>query len=155
MLVNLYAPQKVIDDLSKRHTLKEGYVNEPNLYLGAYINKNLLLGSDNPTKTRLSMSSDDYVKPAIENLETKLDKINSIMHNEVEAHLSSGYIPELDSLKELTPRQSSSCQRLSGTLYWIYEPGRIDILVPVYLLLNLLIPPRVGSKYCMQKSRFL
>ena len=144
VLVVSHAPQKVMDGLSKRYTLKEGSVKEPDLYLGARISKHMIQGSDDPTKTRWAMSSDDYVKSAIENLQTELDKIGSRMPSKVETPLSSGYRPELDSSKELTPRQISFYQGLIGTLRWICELGRIDILMPVCLLSSFLMAPRVG-----------
>ena len=68
-----------MDGLSKRYTPKKGSVKEPDLYLGARISKHMIPGSDDPTKTRWAMSSDDYVKSAIDNLETELHKINSLI----------------------------------------------------------------------------
>ena len=144
VLVVSHAPQKVMDGLSKRYTLKEGSVKEPDLYLGARISKHLIPGSDDPTKTRWAMSSDDYIKSAIDNLEIELDKISSRMPRKVETPLSSGYRPELDSSRELTPRQINFYQGLIGTLRWICELGRIDILMPVCLLSSFLMSPRVG-----------
>ena len=66
------------------------------------------------------------------------------MLKKVETPLSSGYRLELDSSKELPPRQISFHQGVIGTLRWIYELGRIDILMPVCLLSSYLMDPRVG-----------
>ena len=133
-----------MDGLSKRCVLKEGSVKEPDLYLGARISKHMIPRSDDPTKTRWAMSSDDYVKSAINNLQVDLDKIGSRMSSKVKKTLSSGYRPELDNSKKLTPRQISFYQGLIGTLRWICELGRIDILMPVCLLSSFLMSPRVG-----------
>jgi hypothetical protein len=70
--------------LSKRYTLKRDSVKEPDLYLGSRISKHMIPGSDDVTKTRWAMSSDDYVKSAIDNLQVELDKIGSRMPNPVE-----------------------------------------------------------------------
>ena len=51
------------------------------------------------------MSSDDYIKSSIVNLETELDNTHSSVPNKVEISLSSGYIPEIDSSMELKTRQ--------------------------------------------------
>ena len=64
----------------------------------------MILGSDDPAKTRWAIISDDYVKSAISNLETELDKIHSSMPKKIETPLSSGYIPEINNSGELTPR---------------------------------------------------
>ena len=63
--------------LFKRYVLKEGSVKELDLYLGSRISKHMIPGSDDPTKNRWSMSSGDYVKLAIENLETELDMVST------------------------------------------------------------------------------
>ena len=62
VLVISHAPQKFMDGLSKRYTLKRGSVKEPDLYLGAQISMHMIPGSDDPTKIRWAMSLDDYVK---------------------------------------------------------------------------------------------
>ena len=93
-----------MDFLSSHYTLKEISIKEPDLYLGARISKHMILRLDDPTKTRLAMSSEDYIKSTISNLETELDKIHFPMPKKVETPLSSGYIPEIDSSRKLTPR---------------------------------------------------
>lgn len=52
VLVISHDPQKVIGGLSKRYTLKDDSVKEPDIYMGARISKHMMSGSDNPTKTR-------------------------------------------------------------------------------------------------------
>ena len=144
VLVVSHSPKTVMDLLSKKYTLKEGSVKPPDLYLGARISKHYIPGSDDPGKVRWAMSSDDYVKSAVDNVKTELNKINSQLPKNVETPLSSGYRPELDSSRELTPSQINYYQGLIGTLRWICELGRIDILMPVCLLSSYLMSPRVG-----------
>ena len=89
------------------------------------------------------MSSDNYVKSVISNLEAELDKIHYSMPKKVETPLSRGYTSVIDSSRELTPRQISFYQGLIGTLRWIFELRRIDILIPVCLLSSYLMDLRV------------
>ena len=91
----------------------------------------MILGSDDPTKTRWAISCNNFVKSTISNLEIKLDKIHYSMPKKVEIPLSSGYESKIDSSRELNPRQITFYQGLIGTIRWIYELGRIDILMPV------------------------
>ena len=102
-----------MDLLSLRYILKEASVNEPDLYLVARISKHMIIGSDDMTKTRWAMSSDNYVKSAIINLETELDKVHSSAPKKVEISLRSGHIPEIDSSMELTLRLINFYQVLS------------------------------------------
>ena len=74
------------------------------MYLGAHISKYVIVGSDDPTKTKWAVSSDDYVKSAISSLETELDEIHFSMTKKVETPLSSRYTPETDSSRKLSNR---------------------------------------------------
>ena len=48
-----------MDKISGNYTLKEGSVKEMDLYLGVRISKTQIPGSDDPSKTRWAMSSDE------------------------------------------------------------------------------------------------
>ena len=65
-------PQLIMDYLSKKYKLKEGSVKEPDIYLGAEIRKFYVKRSNQPDKVRWQISSDLYVKKAIEDLQTEL-----------------------------------------------------------------------------------
>ena len=104
----------------------------------------MIPGSDDTANARQTMIADNYTKPAIATLEQELNKIDSKLLNSEETPLSSGYILELDSLKELTPRQVHLNQSGISTLQWIYELGRVDILIPVCLIWSYLVSPRIG-----------
>ena len=58
--------------------------------------------------------------------------------------LASGYHPELDSTRELSPRLITQYQGHIGVLRWICELGRIDILVAVSMLSRYSASPREG-----------
>ena len=90
------------------------------------------------------MISDNSIKSLIANLEIELNNIDSKVLAKVETSLSSGYRPELDSSKELTPRQVSLYQGLIGTLRWMCELRRVEILMLVCLLSSYLMSSSIG-----------
>jgi hypothetical protein len=75
------------------------------------------------------MSSDDYVKGAISNVETELDKVDRKLKNVKHSTsvLPHRYRPELDVSPELDDEQANYYQELVGVLRWAVELGRIDI----------------------------
>ena len=161
VLVISHDPQKVMDYLNSRYTMKEGSVKEPDEYLGAQIRKYNVDG-----KEVWSMSSDLYVKRAVADVEMELSYIGQTLRNKVSTPLSSGYRPEfdtpelsteqrkllhqkgyrpeLDRTAELDPKRANYFQGLIGVLRWIVELGRIDIQVAVSMLSRYLANPRVG-----------
>ena len=141
LLVISREPHKVMGKVSDNYTLEEGIVKEPDLYLGARFSNTQISGLHDLSKTRWAMSSDNYVNSAIANLEKEINKIDSRLPIKVETHLSSGYKPELGSSKEFTPGQVNLYQGIICTLIWICELGRVDILMPVYLLSSYLCRP--------------
>jgi hypothetical protein len=139
VLVISHEPQKVMDYLNSRYTMKEGSVKPPDEYLGAQIRKYNLNG-----KEVWSMSSDLYVKRAIADVETELAYLEQGLRTKVPTPLSNKYRPELDSSPELDPKRANYFQGLIGVLRWTVELGRIDIMVAVSLLSRYLANPREG-----------
>ena len=88
-----------MDSLSANYNLKVGSVKELDLYLRARTSKHVIPGLGYPTKTGWEMRSDDYVKSAIVNLETELNKIDFKLPKSAETPLSVGCRLELDSSK--------------------------------------------------------
>ena len=125
-------PKKLLDGISENFTLKAGSVKEPDLYLGAEISKYFIEESDQPTKVRWSMSSDSYVKNAVETVEGSLKEVRLefLPKKKIETPISAGYKPELDSTAELDPEWLNYFQGLIGVLRWICELGRLDIVLP-------------------------
>ena len=58
---------------AQSYTLKPGSVKEPGVYQGAKAHKFYIHIWDDPEKSRWSMSSDEYVKSAIANMEVELE----------------------------------------------------------------------------------
>ena len=70
-----HEPKKLLDGIAENFTLKAGSVKEPDLYLGAEISKYFIEESNEPTKVRWAMSTDSYVKNAVETMEGSLKEV--------------------------------------------------------------------------------
>ena len=62
------------------------------------------------------MSFDKYVKQSVMNIEAELGEFNMILPKRVGTPLAVGYRPDLDSSKELGPKQVSFYRGLIGSL---------------------------------------
>ena len=144
ILVVSHNPQKTMDVLSAKYTLKDGSVKEPDQYLGATIRKMNIEDSEDPTKTRWGMSSDIYVKRAVADVERELEQIDKKLPTRITTPLSQGYRPEIDTSRELDDKRGNYYQGLIGILRWMCELGRVDILVPVAMMSRYLAAPREG-----------
>lgn len=137
-------PQKIMDYLASKYTLKEGSVKEPDTYLGAEIIKFTIHGCDDPEKPRWAMSSTTYIKRSIADVETELTKVGKKLPTKVKTPMASGYRPEIDQTPELDERRATYYQGLIGILRWACELGRIDMLCEVGMLSSYLVNPREG-----------
>jgi hypothetical protein len=112
-------------------------VKEPNLYLGTQVNKFYIDGDDDPEKPRWAMSSEKYVKQAVADLETELEKVDQCLPMRVTTPVSQCYTPELDQLRELDAKRGQHYQSLIGVLRcWICELGCIDVLLVAVSMLS-------------------
>ena len=130
-----------------KFTLKDGTVEEPTLYLGADIGKECLPESDDPGKTRWSLSSTKYATKAVAEVERELGTHKygyTRLPKGIHSPLSASYRPEQDSTGELDNEQQNYYQGLIGILRWICELGRLDIIMPVSLLSRYLAQAREG-----------
>jgi hypothetical protein len=144
LLVIDHQPQTVMDYMASRYTLKPGSVKEPDSYLGAQVSKFYIDGAETPEKPRWAMSSEIYVKQAVTDVETELEKVDKCLPTRVSTPVSQGYRPELDQSAELDSKRGQYYQSLIGVLRWICELGRLDILVPVSMLSRYVVSPREG-----------
>jgi len=133
-----------MNQLAQSYTLKHGSVQEPETYLGAKIRKWYIQGSEDPNKVRWAITSDDYVKRAVQGVEDELLRIGQKLATKVSTPLSGGYRPELDQTPELDPARATYFQGLIGILRWACELGRLDILVDVSMMSRFLAAPREG-----------
>jgi Reverse transcriptase (RNA-dependent DNA polymerase) len=90
-------PDSFMARLSTVYKLKEGSVKEPDIYLGATIKTMTLRNGE----IAYGMSSDAFVKRAVENVEQELAQVGESLKKKVVSPLAAGYRPELDSTPEL------------------------------------------------------
>ena len=137
--------KNMFDAIGRMFKLKKESVKEPDLYLGADIEQVVFENSDDPGKTRWAMSSTNYTKKSITEVERELKKVDKRLPTKVTTPLGSGYRPELDQTQELDAKRQNYYQGLIGVLRWICELGRLDILVAVSLMSRYLAQARVGQ----------
>ena len=86
-----------------------------------------------------------YVQEAVSNVEKFLQDLDgSMLSMKINAPLSNGYRPELDSSYKLDGADGAYDQSLIGILRWMLELGRIDICCEVSLMSSHLALPREG-----------
>ena len=132
-------PTKVMKEIQKRFKFKKDAIEPPEIYLGARIEKKQLNGQEVWT-----MSSKDYIKHAIENLEKVLEKRNMRLPTRATTPMQDAYKPELDSSAELNEDDITWFQELIGILRWAIEIGRVDIHTEVAILSAYQASPRKG-----------
>jgi hypothetical protein len=91
-----------------------------------------------------ALSSDTYVRRAVEEVERELGYVGQALKKKVVSPIASGYRPELDASPELNEQRASYYASLMGVLRWVIELGRVDIIVEVGLLSRFQACPREG-----------
>ena len=113
----------VFEDIGSRFKFKEGSVQEPELYLGADIQKWYIDDAPNPNKPQWALSSTKYTRKAIAEVDLELKKVGRQLVKKASTPLASGYRPELDTSPELDSTRQTYYQGLIGVLRWICELG--------------------------------
>ena len=121
--------QKVLKSVQDTFKFKDDKIDKPDVYLGAKLGKMSVDGFEGWT-----MSSENYVKSAIENIEQTLAETNQRLPTKCQTPLSSGYRPEFDTSSELKTEGLQRYQTLIGILRWAVELGRVDILLETSLM---------------------
>ena len=109
--------------------MKKDKIDQPEVYLGERLANNSLNGQDIWT-----MSSVDYTKMIIKNIEIRLKKEGRTLPERSETPMSSDYKPELDATSELDTDGITMYQELTRELKWANKIGRFDILHEVSVL---------------------
>lgn len=138
ILVISHEPVKIMDALQKIYTFKT--CDEPTRYLGA----NVVKGNAADGVLTWGLSADDFVKNAVKNVETMLGEDKKLESRGQSVPWTSGYRPEIDVSPLLQPDEIQRYQHLIGTLRWMTELGRIDILHEVAKLSTFQAAPRQG-----------
>ena len=133
-------PKEMLDQLNKYFELKPGSVGPPKIYLGAKLAREMLPNG----AIAWSMSSSKYIQDSISNLQKQMEKKGLKLRPNTRAPISSKYRPELDISPELKADEASLYMSLIGTLRWIVEMGRVDIMVEVSMLSSHVAMPREG-----------
>jgi hypothetical protein len=132
-----------MDALAALYRLKPESVGEPTRYLGANVGKHTLPNG----REVWMMSSHDYIKSAVKNVEADLKETGGGLPNNARATerpYPVSYRPEVDISPALDDRQGNKYQNLIGVLRWAIELGRIDIYTEVSMLSSHLCAPREG-----------
>jgi hypothetical protein len=132
-------PEATMKGIQGTFKLKDDKIEKPTHYLGAQISQKVIGGVECWT-----MTSEQYIKAAVANVEAKLDKSGQRLPSRCNTPLQSGYRPELDVTAELKLEGIRYYQELIGVLRWSIELGRIDIATEVSMLSTHLAMPREG-----------
>jgi hypothetical protein len=125
ILIFAKEPRKVMSVIGECYELKPESVKEPDIYLGANMEKVQLPNG----KTEWAMSPKNYIKNAIKVVETMLveDGDEMKLKSTAKNPFPNGYRPELDISTELGEEMATRFMQLVGILRWAVELGRIDI----------------------------
>lgn len=134
-----FEPERSMTAIQNAFKFKNDLIQQPEFYLGAAIQKKKLNG-----KNVWTMTSRDYIRLAIANVERQLPKKNLKLPARAVTPMTSDYLPELDGSEELSPNDVIFFQELIGILRWAIEIGRVDILTEVSLLSAYQASPRQG-----------
>ncbi len=118
-------PKKSMRRIQEDFKLKDDKIEEPDVYLGATIAK---MSLDNG-KMCWTMSPEQYVKAAVNNVEEDLAKHGKRLPSKCVTPFSCNYAPWLEETPELKADGVQRFQELIGQLRWAVEIGRVDILL--------------------------
>ena len=138
--IGVNAEKMLREEIGRFFGLKEESIGPPKIYLGGRMREVIL---ENGVKA-WSISSSQYVKAAVKNVESYLDTIGQKLSAKADTPIQTSYRPELDVTEELEPQKASYYQSLIGILRWMVELGRVDICLEVSMLSSHLALPRKG-----------
>jgi hypothetical protein len=140
ILVLSHDPVSIMKGLEDFYRLKDGY-GKPTRYLGAEV---LQWHFPDDLQPKWGLSSHQYVKEAIKNVELELAKHDLRLPRKTSTPLPSNYRPELDTSPLLTDEAVNYYQSQISILRWAVELGRIDIYIATALLSQHLVHPCQG-----------
>ena len=129
----------ILKSIQLNFKLKDDKIEPPSDYLSTVLGQ-----MDVDGKTGWYLSSEKYVKSAIENVEQTLQKSGQKLPSKCKTPLRSSYRPELDTSPELNEDGLQCYQELIGVLWWAVELGRVDILLETLMMSTHLALPRRG-----------
>jgi hypothetical protein len=90
------------------------------------------------------MGSEQYVKEAVRNVESWLNRSGHALKSKAPSVLPSGYKPEMDASDLLGNEDANYYQQQIGVLHWMVELGCIDICTEVSMMASFCAMPRIG-----------
>ena len=130
---------EVMNEIQEKFKFKKNKIAPPEIYLGGRLENKYLNG-----KLVWTLTSKDYIKAVIDNIEVRLKKTGDKLNSKAITPMIQDYKPELDISKELDKEGITMYQELIGELRWAIEIGRVDILHEVSLLSSYQASPRRG-----------
>ena len=130
---------ELMQEIQRDFKLKKDKIEPPEIYLGARLELKNLNG-----KKMWTMCSRDYIKLAVENIESRLTNMGMKLPSKTTTPMVINYAPELDSTPELDSNGITFYQEIIGMLRWAIEIGRVDITLEVSLLSGFQAAPRSG-----------
>ena len=127
-------------EIGKYFKLKEESIRPPKIYLGGKMRQVQLKNRNHAW----SISSAQYVKNAIKNVEDKINKDGRRLVKRATTPFLFNYRPEVDESPEINAEDPSYYQSLIGILRWMVELGRVDICCEVSMMSTQLALPREG-----------
>ena len=127
----------ILKSIQVNFKLKDDKIEPPSDYLCAVLGQ-----MDIDGKTGWYLSSEKYVKSAVENIKQTLQKGGQKLQSKCRTPLSSLYRPELDTSLELKGSGLQHYQGLIRVLRWAVELGRVDILLETSMMSTHLALPR-------------
>ena len=131
--------KSILQSLQGQFKLKGDKIEPPDMYLGTQLGTMQVKGNEG-----WFMSSEKYVKSAIQNIEESLQKMGQRLPSKCKMPLAYGYRPELDVTPELKADGLQRYQELIGILRWAVELGRVNILMETSMMSTHLAMPRRG-----------
>lgn len=99
---------------------------------------------DDATRPKWALSSGQYIKKAIKNMECDLSKQNKVLKKSKQP-FSSDYYPELDTSPLLDDNKMNCYQSQISILQWMVELGCLDIYINIALLSSFLVPLTISN----------
>ena len=132
-------PHATMKGIQAAFKLKDDKIEKPENYLGAQLTQKIINGMECWT-----MSSEQYVKASIANVEAALKSSGQRLPSRCTTPIQANYRPELDTAAELKLEGIRYYQEMIGVLRRTIELGRIDIAMEVSMLSSHLALPREG-----------
>jgi hypothetical protein len=104
-----YSPMPTMEEIQRMIKFKNDAIEEPSNYLGAKLQRKEINGV-----TCWTITSTDYVKAAIENVEEGIHDKNWKLPTKVTTPMTNAYVPELDGPQNSTPTRRSIFRSLLG-----------------------------------------